>query len=96
MISMIHDSRMVNTGRKDRKSNLEVKKPHCVVQYNELMKGVDRADQYLSYYPIMRETVKWLKTVVLYLINCALFSAFFAYKTVNTQRKTKYKKNVSP
>jgi hypothetical protein len=92
MISTIHESRMVNTGRKDRKSNLEVKKLQCVVQYNKFMKGVDRADQYLSYYSIQRKTGKWLKKVVLYLINCALFIAFFIYKTLNTQRKPKYKK----
>ena len=28
------------------------------------MKGVDRADQYLSYYSVLRKTVKWPKKVV--------------------------------
>jgi hypothetical protein len=30
--------------------------------------------------------------VVVYLINCALFNSFFEYKSLNTKRKTKYKK----
>jgi hypothetical protein len=47
MISMIHDKTTVNTQRKDRKTNLEIKKPYTIVQYNEFMKGVERASQYL-------------------------------------------------
>jgi len=59
MISMIHEATIVNTGQKDRKTNMEIKKPYAVVQYNKCMKGVDRADQYLSYYSVLRKTVKW-------------------------------------
>ena len=32
MISMIHEATVVNTGRKDRKRNMEIKKPYAVVQ----------------------------------------------------------------
>jgi len=84
---MIHDATIVNTGRKDRKTNMEIKKPYAVVQYNKFMKGLDRADQYFSYYFVLRKTVKWSKKVVLYLLNCALFNAFFVYRTLNTKRK---------
>jgi len=49
MISRIHDATNVNTGQKDRKTNVAIKKPNAVVQYNKYMKGVDRAEQYLSY-----------------------------------------------
>jgi hypothetical protein len=31
MINMIHDETTVNTGRKDRKTNLEIKKPYSTV-----------------------------------------------------------------
>ena len=50
MISTIHEESTVNTGRKDRKTNVEIKKPYAFVQYNKFMKGVDRVDQYLSFY----------------------------------------------
>ena len=60
-ISTIHDATVVSTVRKDRKTNMEIKKPYAVVQYNKFMKGVDRADQYLSYYSVLRKTVKWSK-----------------------------------
>jgi hypothetical protein len=45
MINTIHDATIVNKGRKDRKTNMEVKKPYAVIQYSKFMKGVDRADQ---------------------------------------------------
>jgi len=61
MISTIHDTTIVNKGRKDRKTNMEIKKPYAVGQYNKFVKGVDRADQYLSFYSVLRKTVKWSK-----------------------------------
>ena len=91
MISTILDATVVNTGRKDRKTNMEIKKPYAVVQYNKFMKGEDRADQYLSYYLVLRRTVKWSKKVVLYLLNCAIFNAFFVYRTLSTNKKVESK-----
>jgi len=90
MISTIHDATIVNKGRKDKKTNMEIKKPYAVVQYNKFIKGVDRADQYLTYYSILKKTVKWSKKVVLYLLNCVLFNAFFVFRMLNTN-KVKYK-----
>jgi hypothetical protein len=73
MISTIHDATLVTTGRKDRKTNLEIKKPYAIVKYNKFMKSV-----------------KWSNKVVLYLLNCALFSAFCVYRTL-TNKKVRYK-----
>ena len=36
-ISTIHDATVVSTGQKDRKTNMEIKKPYAVVQYNKFM-----------------------------------------------------------
>ena len=38
---------------------MEIKKPYAVVQYSKFIKDIDRADQYLSYYSVLKETVKW-------------------------------------
>jgi len=73
----VNDATIVNKGRKDRKTNMELKKPYAIVQYNKFIKGVDRADQYLSFYSVLRKTIIWSKKVVLYLLNCALFNTFF-------------------
>ena len=61
MISTIHDATTVNKGRKDRKTNMEIKKPYAVGQYNKFIKGVDRANQYPSYYSVVKKTVKGSK-----------------------------------
>jgi hypothetical protein len=68
---MIHDATVVSSRKKDRKTNVAIKKPAAVVHYNKFMKGVERADQYLSYCSVLRKTVKWSKKVVLYLLNQA-------------------------
>jgi len=85
MISTIHDATIVNKGRKDRKSNMEIEKPYAVFQYNKFMKGIDRTDQYLSFYSVLKKRVKWSKKVVLYLLKCVLFNSFFCVQD------TKYK-----
>jgi len=38
MISTINDATTVNKGRKDRNTNMEIKKPYAVVQYNKFVK----------------------------------------------------------
>jgi len=60
MISTIHDSTMVDVPQRIEEVK---KKPICIFQYNMFMKGVNRADQYLSYYSLLRKTVKWPKKV---------------------------------
>ena len=55
------------------------------------MKGVDRADQYLSYYSLLRKTAKWPKKVAFWLTNCALFNSFRIYKKLNPTSKMRYK-----
>ena len=91
MISTIHDTTIINTGMKERKTNIEIRKPYAVVQCNKFMEGIDKADQYLSYYSFLRKTVKWWEKVVLHLLNCSLFDVFFVYRTLNTKIKVKYK-----
>jgi hypothetical protein len=40
---------------------MEIKNPYAVAQYNKFIMGVDKADQYLSFYSFLRKTVKWSK-----------------------------------
>jgi len=36
-----------------------IKKPYAVVRYNKVIKDVDKTDKYLSYYSVLKKTVKW-------------------------------------
>jgi hypothetical protein len=86
MINTIHDATIVNKGRKGRKTNMEIKKLYAVGQYNKFIKGIDGADQYLSYSSVLKKTIKWLKKVVLYLLNLVLLNVFFVYRALNTNK----------
>jgi len=55
--------------------SLKSRKPYAVGQHSKFVKGIDRADRYLSLDSFLRKTVKWSKNV-LYPLNCALFNAF--------------------
>ena len=86
MISTIHEATVVNIGRKDRKRNVEIKKPYAVFQYNKFMKGVDRTDQYLSYYSVLRQTKMVEKSGTVSAKLCALQCIFCVQ---DTKYKTK-------
>lgn len=83
MVSTIHSGELMKTNKIHWKTKQEMIKPHSVIKYNKYMMGVDLADQYLSYYSIMRKTVKWTKKTVLFLLNSAMFNAFRLYIELN-------------
>jgi len=59
MRSTINYTTIVTTERKERKTHLEIKKSNAVFQYSKFIKGIERADQYPSYYSALRKSVKW-------------------------------------
>lgn len=87
MISTIHSAETVNV---PHWSGMRTK-PKSIVDYNKYMKGVDRADQYMSYYNILTKRTKWTKKAVLYFFNAALFNSFLIHEKIVYNRTT-YKK----
>ena len=81
MISTVHDATIMNTGRKGRKTNLEIQKLYAFFQYNKFTKGIDREVWSLSYYRVLRKvTIKWSKaSAKLCTLRC-----IFVFKTLNT------------
>ena len=57
MKSTIHAATVLNAGKKER-TDLERNLTFFFFQCNKFIKGVDKADDYLSYYSGLRETVK--------------------------------------
>ena len=62
----------------------DVPKPNMIIDYNKHMGGVDKCDQYLSYYNICHKSVKWWKKVFfrlleLCIINSMCFETHIAY-----------------
>ena len=50
----------------------QITKPKDMINYNAHMFGVDLMDQMLSYYPVVRRTLKWHKKLFLYLLQMRL------------------------
>ena len=72
----------MNTGKKDR-TDLEIEKPNAVFQCNKFMKGIDRADKYLSYYLGVMKTFKWPNVSA----KLCTLQCIFVYRTLNTNKK---------
>lgn len=68
------------------KRQVTVKKPLPIVKYNAFMKGVDRADQMLSYYPCERKTVRWYKKIFIHILQMYLMNALQLYNKHLTDR----------
>ncbi|XP_078730671.1 uncharacterized protein LOC144945910 isoform X2 [Lampetra fluviatilis] len=55
-------------------------KPAPVVHYNRFMGGVDRSDQYRSYYAVGRASKKWWRYIVWFLLNLSIVNAWLLYR----------------
>lgn len=81
MLTTIHAAEEVHV--KDTYQGEAVWKPTCIDDYNQKMRGVDLADQLLSYYTPLRKCMKWSTKMHHHLFNMAILNAFMLYKTAN-------------
>lgn len=86
MITNIHSAQIIESDKRNKKTGEKIKKSVSIIQDNKYMKCVDRADQYLSYYSILRKCREWSKRVTMYLINCSFFKAFRVYKKLHSTK----------
>lgn len=89
-VSSIHSAEMKESHNVDHTTKQKIIKLNALIDYNKHMKGVDRTNQYLSYYSILRKTVKWTKRLVCiwWIVH---FSIHIVYNSTKSQ-KIKYKK----
>lgn len=57
LLSTVHNTEKAPTNKTDKDGNV-ISKPKVVIDYNETMGGVDRLDQHLHDYPIIRKRGK--------------------------------------
>jgi len=88
MISTLHTADVIETT--SRRTGVAKEKTKCVIDYNTHMHGVDIADQYLSYYPFIRKTVKWPKKVFFYLLQCCLFNTYVKFSKSNPNSRKSF------
>lgn len=69
------------------KKGQEKEKPLPIVQYNAHMKGVDRGDQLLSYYPFERKTLRWYKKIFIHALSMIVVNSQLLYNMHTTGKK---------
>lgn len=74
MLSNCNDEKLAETGKKDRDGQ-HIVKAQVIIDYNEIMGGVDRVDQLLQYYSFLRKSIKWYKKVAFHLFDVALLNS---------------------
>ncbi|CAG5037070.1 unnamed protein product [Parnassius apollo] len=60
-----HNLTLKSTGKTNRITGNIIKKPQCVITYNENKKGIDFNDQMSSYYSSLKRGVKWFRKVMM-------------------------------
>lgn len=64
----------------ERKNEREFTVPKVVTEYSKFMKGVDRFNQASAFYSFQRRTVRWYRSIVIWLLEVALNNAYRLYR----------------
>ena len=88
ILSTCHDDvDMTRTRKISRKTNAPVMKPKVVIDYNNSMNAVDKQDQQLSSFPIMRRYAKGYKKMFFYMIDVAIFNSYALQKKITGKKQ---------
>jgi len=77
MLTTCFSDKMLCTGKTDY-----IRKPDCIIKYNESMGSVDKTDMLLSSVECVCKTIKWYKKVYFHLIDMSLLNVYSSYKQV--------------
>ncbi|XP_047543330.1 piggyBac transposable element-derived protein 3-like, partial [Vanessa atalanta] len=82
-----HKASLVDTGKIHKRTNEMIRKPLCILTYNDNKKGIDYSDQMSVYYTTLRRGLKWYRKVMMELLfGTALINAWIIYNA-NTDKK---------
>lgn len=74
-------------GESINKRNQIRQKPVPIIHYNAKMKGVDRSDQLMSYYPCDHKSLRWYKKVFVHVMQMMLVNSFKLYNFANPDNR---------
>lgn len=85
------NAQMTDTGKKTihrggRTEPNNAMKPKCVIEYNHGMGGVDRQDQVLACFPVMRKFLKGYRKIFFYMFDMALFNSYVLYSKMQPKK----------
>lgn len=85
-----HDVTIKDTGKRRKVSGEEIKKPECVLTYNDSKKGIDFSDQMSSYYTPLKKGLKWFRKVMMEMMfGTALVNSWVVYNWEKEKKMSK-------
>lgn len=87
MLSTIHEAVEVPVKKRTWHGNIRTK-PLLVVDYTNLMSGVDLSDQYLASYSFLKKSFKWWRKLLVHLFNMLLLNAYILNKKYGSKKMT--------
>lgn len=88
LLSTMHaTANLTDSGKKNRKTNEPKLKPECVISYNKNMGGIDRSDQLLACFPVMRRYHKGYRKIFWYILDIALVNSMIIHKKLSGNKK---------
>lgn len=79
LLTTIHAADLAKSGKKDRKTEEDILKPTCILDYNKYMGGIDIGDAIMTHHPSFRKSVKWYKKLFFGLMDIVLMNANILY-----------------
>ena len=76
MLSTMHTGKKMDTDRTRHRSEDPVLKPDLVLNYNDNMRLVDKADMMVSFVDCTRKMVTWHNKLFFHLVDIALLNAY--------------------
>ena len=83
MLSSVHTTEMVQSGKLNSRTKKPIMKPKCVSDYNLDMGTVDKVDMQISFSECLRKTIKWYEKLFFYFLDLSVYNACVLYKIKN-------------
>ncbi|XP_068089513.1 piggyBac transposable element-derived protein 4-like [Hyperolius riggenbachi] len=81
VLSTVHNN---DTAAAKNRAGKTIQKPQVILDYNQTMGGVDRADQCITFYPVVRKQQrKYYKKIFRHLVEQCLWNSYVLYKKQN-------------
>lgn len=92
LVSMISTSKtadLINTEKIIRKTGENISKPQAVAEYNKHMNGVDKGDQIVHPYEVLRKTMRWYQKIADNTLDMIIFNSNVVYNILHPSKKEK-------
>jgi hypothetical protein len=89
MLTTVFTANQKDTGEIHFKTGESIINPECIIEYNNKMGAIDKADMQVSFVGCARKSLKWYKKVFFHLIDLSLYNSYVMFQ-VKTGEKPSF------